>query len=111
VRQLAVFAERLAVIAGHHDKRRSRRTARGGQQRSERLVHRRDLAVVRLRGVLAIEGRRRAVGCVRIVDVDPGKPASLALLDPLDGPFDDDRRRALGQQKLRAAPTSSKRPS
>jgi hypothetical protein len=56
VRQLAVLAERFAVIAGHHDKRRSRRTARGGQQGSERLIHRRDLAGMRLRGVSRSKG-------------------------------------------------------
>ena len=60
VGQLAVLAEALAVVRGDDDERRARERREAIEQRAERAIDERDLAVVRLRAVLRREIRRAA---------------------------------------------------
>jgi len=103
VRRLAVIAECLTVITGEHDERRARRGTNRVEKRRERAIGRRHLAVVRARGVLAIERSGRTIRRVRLVEVHPREPAAAARVDPVDGARDHDRTGPLGQQELGAA--------
>ena len=60
VRQLAVLAEALAVIRGDDDERGPRERRQPIEERAERAIDERDLAVVRLRAVLSRRDRRAA---------------------------------------------------
>jgi hypothetical protein len=90
------------VIAGEHHERRPRRVAGCREKRTERPIHGGHFAVVRLRRVLRVEGRRRAVRRMRLVDVHPGEPAALLPRDPGAGARDDDAGRPLRNHKLPA---------
>ena len=51
VRRFAVLAQALAMVGGDDDQRRPRQRRQALEERPERGVHERDLAVVRLGGV------------------------------------------------------------
>jgi hypothetical protein len=87
---LAVIAERLAVIAGNDHQRRPRAAAHGREQWTERGVDRRHFAEIRSIPILAIVRRGRPIRRVRLVDMDPGEPASGGLrVDPRRRQRDD----------------------
>ena len=75
-------------------------TSGGLEERTEGLVHVRDLAVVRTAGVFRVERRRRRVRRVRIEHMDPGEPAALPPADPFQGGVDDFAGRALGEREV-----------
>ena len=93
VHVLAVLAERLAVIRGHHDQRVVEGVVLS--QRADQPAHQRvgpgHCSVVRTSRVLLLEWRGRLVGRMRIIEVDPGKEAGLPLqaLQPGDRVGDD----------------------
>ena len=70
--ELAVLAERFAVVGGHHHQgRRLAAIEERPQQRREKGVGRGDLAVVEIAGEARGERLGRGVGSVRIEEVDP----------------------------------------
>src|SRR5262249_46328207 len=84
VRLLAVLAEALAVIGERDDERVVEDAASGEplDERADRAVHERDLAVVRAIAELTVERRRRLVVGVRIVEVEPGEEGRVAGFEP-----------------------------
>ena len=103
MRELSVIAEALAVIAGDDDQRGAILRAKIVEQRCKRRIGRRNLAVVRLAGVLSVEGRWRTVWRVGIEEMDPGEPRlrfPLRLRDPFARERHDGGRRALRHHEL-----------
>ena len=95
VRQLAVLAERFAVIAGDDDDRVAAIDRR--EQARHLRVDVRDLAVVRLR-----IRRRRRVRRVRIVEMHPGEErARVVLPQPRQRAVDDLARRGARLRRFR----------
>jgi hypothetical protein len=72
VGRLAVLPERFSVVRSEDDEGLGGRPPLedGPQQGLEGGVHRRDLAVVGVRAEALVEGWRRLVGEVRLVEVD-----------------------------------------
>ena len=72
VRQLAVLAERLAVVGGHdHQRRRLAAAEERREERREEGVRGRHLAQIGIGLEAGGEGLRRRVGGVRVVEVHP----------------------------------------
>jgi len=81
---LAVLAQALAVIRGDdHECPVGPRLERA-HDLAEGPVAGRDLALVRMPGILLGERGRRIVGRMRIVEVDPEKEGALRALEPRD---------------------------
>ncbi len=99
--RLAVVTQRLAVIARDDDKRRPARGPHIVEERQEGGVGRSHFAIVRIRGVLRVEGRRRAIRRVRIEHMHPRKPAvGLMPADPRARQRHDRSRRPFGHDEL-----------
>ena len=96
---LAVIAKTFSVI-GDRDDERAIETALTLEQRDQprhARVHIGDFAVVRPRAIRRVEGRRRGVRRVRVVQVDPGEERLIAGLlgDPRAGGVHDRSATAL----------------
>ena len=78
VRLFAMVAERFAVIGRDNHQRRTRRRAQIVEQRRQRCVGSRDLAVVRPARILRVERRRRPIRRVRIEEVQPARTTAGA---------------------------------
>jgi hypothetical protein len=103
VRQLAVVAERFAVIARRrHDQAAGGAGLRGGDHAAQARVGGGDLAVVGTPALLLAIGRGRIVGRVRLVEVHPGEERPRLVADPLLRGRGHDRTRALGFEHARA---------
>jgi hypothetical protein len=92
VRALPVVAEALPVIGHEHEYRAVPDALRlePGHEPSHHLVRVGDLPEVGLSGVELVEGSRRLVGSVRVVEVDPGEEtAGLHGLQPREGEIHD----------------------
>ena len=84
MRQLAVVAERFAVIAGRrHDQAPGRARLRGRDHAAQAGVGGGDLAVVGTPALLLAIRRGRIVGRVRLVEVHPGEERARLAADPL----------------------------
>jgi len=85
---LAVFPERFAMVAEHHDGA-AIIEARGfepGDESAQFVIGISDLAVVRMSFVLGAEGLGRIIGAVGIVEMEPEENGlGPMVLEPLDG--------------------------
>ena len=81
-----VVAEAFAVVAGQDDRRSAGQTARVEkvEQAQKLRVDVGDLAQVRPIRVLLRERRRRCIGRVRVIEVDPKKPLATRPLEKFD---------------------------
>ena len=93
-----MLAKALAVIGCHDDERRTVKRAQTIEERSERAVDERNLAVVGLCAVLALIVVRRLVWRVGIEDMDPGEESALLFANPVDRTGHDDVRATFGHR-------------
>ena len=99
--ELAVLAERFAVVGGDHDQRRAAAGRAGGfEERSERVVGVGHLAVIGTGRIARVERRRRTVDRVRVEQVHPREPAVGLRFDPGARGGDHRLGRALGNREV-----------
>ncbi len=105
VGELAMVAERLAMVGGERSDDRARR--RGGElveERREEGVRGRNLAEVGLAGEARGEGRRWRVGRVRIEQVHPEEARARRLAPPGQRRGDDLVAAPLGEREVGVGP-------
>src|SRR5689334_20799502 len=100
MRQFTVIAKTFPMVAGDHHEGWTVAGARGVEQRPQRLVDIRDLAVIRPSCVLGVEGRRRRVRRVWVEHVHPGEPSSLPSVNPLERGVRDLSGRTFGEREI-----------